>query len=314
MSDSAASRLPWKSWLFLAVPAVGLLELGAHVYQTSSAVVPDADWQAARAIVAKSATPADLVVFAPFWVDPVGRAQFGDQLATLDREARPDETRFPRAFEVSIRGAHRAELRGWREVGTERAGKVVVTTFENPAPALPKTILVSQVSPASMTVTRVDRTGESECVWSESAAPQTGGLGFGPAIPAAKFDCPGGGFVGVTVIAALDYSPRKCIYAPPQGGGSFIRIRFKNVTFGNLLHGHHGLSAEAERNKADPSVSLKFIVGDHVLGHVVHADGDGWKPFDLNTSDVANTQADLVAEVSSSSGNRRLYCFEADTR
>jgi hypothetical protein len=53
---------------------------------------------------------------------------------------------------------------------------------------------------------------------------------------------------------------------------------------------------------------------------VVHNDGDGWKPFELDTRDLAEAakasggKADLVADIESPSGERRMYCFEADTR
>jgi hypothetical protein len=46
----------------------------------------------------------------------------------------------------------------------------------------------------------------------------------------------------------------------------------------------------------------------------VHRDGDGWKPFEVDTSELAGKTTELVAEVSSPGGDRRLYCFEADTR
>ena len=101
----------WKKWAFAVVPAVGLFELAAHAVQTHS-IPASADWVAARDYVGAQAKADDLVVFAPSWVDPVGREQFGPRLATLEREGRADETRFPRALEVSIRGALRRSRAG----------------------------------------------------------------------------------------------------------------------------------------------------------------------------------------------------------
>ena len=87
---------------------MGLLELGAHVVQTHGAA-RDADWQAARDYVGSQVKPEDLVTFAPRWVDPVGREQFGPAIATLEREARPDETPLPaRLRGVDPRRARRA--------------------------------------------------------------------------------------------------------------------------------------------------------------------------------------------------------------
>lgn len=302
------TRDTWKRWAFAAIPAAGLLELGAHAVQTHS-VVPQADWKAARDWVAGQVHPDDLVAFAPRWADPIGRETFGPSIATLEREARADETSFPRAFEVSIRGSHLPAFAQWKRVGEQRFGGVTVTTWENPAPAHVIDDLVSMVDPRQM---RVER-GDAGCTFVHGGA-QSGGLGFGPAIPGDHFACPNGGFVAASVVADLDYVPHRCIYAPPPGGSGVVRIHFLDVHFGHALHGHHALYVEAERNRAGTPVTLTFKVGDDILGSVVHRDGDGWKPFELDTSALAGQNGELVAEIASASGERRMYCFEADTR
>jgi hypothetical protein len=121
------SRTSLQRWAFAVIPVVGLLELAAHAIQTHS-VAPSRDWDAARTYVASQAKPEDLVAFAPRWADPIGREHFGPGLATIDREARPDETRFPRALEVSIRGAHLPAFAGWRRASEQTFGSVAVTT------------------------------------------------------------------------------------------------------------------------------------------------------------------------------------------
>ena len=84
-------------------PRGGAPRARAHLVQTHA--VPDADWGGAglRGDAGEARRSRRL------------RAQVGrpdraralrPAIATLEREARPDETRFPRAFEVSIRGAH----------------------------------------------------------------------------------------------------------------------------------------------------------------------------------------------------------------
>jgi hypothetical protein len=289
------------------VPLVGLLELVAHGVQTCS-VVPEGDWKAARAYVSAQAKPEDLVLFSPSWADPIGRATFGAEVATLEREARPDDTRFPRAFEVSIRGSHASELAGWKRSSEQRFGRVTVTAWENPAPVRVLDDLVSMVSPQQMRVT----CGDADCPFAHAVA-QSGGLGFGPAVPADRFVCAGGGFAGMSVVADLDYVPHRCIFAPPTGN-SPLRLHFRDVHFGRLLHGHHALYVEAERNRTGAPVTITFRSGDATLGSFVHRDGDGWKPFEVDTSELSGKTAELVAEVSSPGGDRRLYCFEADTR
>lgn len=287
------------------MPAVGLIELGAHAVQTHS-VAPDRDWNDARAYVATRVQADDLVAFAPRWADPIGREIFGPGISTLEREARGDESRFPRAFEVSIRGAHVEGLHGWRRDGEQRFGAVTVTTLENPAPAHVLDDLVSLATPTRMRVSHGDR----DCPFTHGG-PQSGGLGFGPTIPGDRFVCPAGGFVGVSVVADLDYIPHRCIFAPPTGGGA-LRLRFLGVRMGQTLHGHHALYVEAERMKGTP-VTIAFSIAGSPLGSVLHRDGDGWRSFELDTSEFSGKDADLVAEISSS-GERRLYCFEADTR
>jgi hypothetical protein len=292
-----------------------VLELGAHLVQTHS-VAADADWEAARAYVKEKAAPEDLVAFAPRWADPLGREHFGT-LATFEREGRPDTTGFPRAFEVSLRAEHLPELDGWHTSEQRTFGRVTVTTLQNPRPVHVLDDLVSMVDPSRMRVWRVDGPRETECVFGHNAT-QAGALGFGPAIPGDRFSCPGS-FVGVSVAADLDYRPRRCIYAPPPGGGAFVRIRFAGVHLGRTLYGHHALYVEAERDGKGAPVTIKWTVPSadgqtSVLGSVVHHDGDGWKAFEFDTSELAGRTADIDAEISSTGSNRRMYCFQADTR
>jgi hypothetical protein len=308
---SQTSRQPLQRWAFVALPVVGLLELAAHAIQARS-TTSDPDWEAARTYVAAQAKPEDLVAFAPRWVDPIGREHFGPRLATIEREARPDETRFPRALEVSIRGAHLPAFDGWRRTSEQRFGSVMVATWENPAPAHVLDDLVSLADPQHLRVSR----GDADCNFIHGS-PQSGNLGYGPAIPGDRFTCPGNGFVGVSVVADLDYVPHRCIFAPPPGNAS-LRLRFGDVRFGRSLHGHHALYVEAERDKKGAPVTISFKSGDSTgnstIGTVVHRDGEGWKPFELDTSPLDGQHGELVVEISSPGGDRRLYCFEADTR
>lgn len=304
-----------KVWVLALLPLAGVVELGAHLWQTSH-VVPDADWVRAKELVAAQAKREDLIAFAPRWTDPIGREIFGDGLATLERVARADVSRFPRAFEVSIRGKHDPELAPWRVASEERAGGVTVRVLENPsyAPTLDDLLRHVSPSPDGMTAARRDARDQSEtpCQWSPGGA-MAGGLGAGPAIPSERFGCPSGA-VGVSVAADLDYYPRRCLLATPPGGAHALVLTFKNVKFGEVLHGHHGLYVEAERGKDGPDVSLSFRSGDVRLGKVVHRDGEGWKAFDLPTNELKGKTGDLVAEVTSPSANRRMYCFEGITR
>ncbi len=220
---------PWQRWAFAAVPAVGLLELGAHAFQTHS-VVPDSDWQGARQYVASQVHPEDLVAFAPGWVDPIGRQEFGPDVATLQREARPDETRFPRAFEVSIRGAHEASLDGWRKSEEHRFGAVTVTTLENPAPVHVLEDLVSLVEPRRLQVSRVDGDHAADCPFGHGA-PQSGGLGAGPTLPADRLHLSGRRLRRRLGRGRPEYRPHTGAHlCAAPGGRGVVRMRFLGVT------------------------------------------------------------------------------------
>lgn len=298
-------------WALCAVPLIGVVELALHVKQTTSDVVPDADWIAAREAVKAEAKPEDLVIFAPFWADPVGRRWFGDDLAGIKREARPDETRFPRAIEVGIRGEHRPELDGWKKLSEHQVGKVTIGVYENPSKFLVHVDLLDLVSPERMTVSRVEGAGETPCAWQRGVG-QAGGLGVpqGPAVPAERFVCSGGGYVGLAVLHALDHHPHLCLFVSPQGGG--IKVRFANVTFGGLLHGHSGMQWQSERTPSQERIQVAFSAFDRPIGQSAHRVGAGWTGFEFPTPELANKRGDLVAEIIGA--GPRSYCFEADTR
>ncbi len=303
--------LAWARFPIAAVPLIGVVELALHVKQTSSDLVPDADWVLARDAVKTEAKPEDLVIFAPFWADPLGRRWFGDELAGMKREARPDESRFPRAFEVGIRGAHRPELDGWKKLSERQVGKVTIGIYENPAPARVRVDLLDLAGPERMTVSRIEGTGETPCAWQRGGG-QAGGLGVpqGPAVPNERFVCSGGGYVGIAVLHALDHHPHLCLFVSPQGGN--MKVRFANVTFGSALHGHSGMQWQSERTPSQERIQLAFSAFDRPIGQNVHKVGAGWTGFEFPTPDLANKRGDLVAEIAGAGPHS--YCFEADTR
>jgi hypothetical protein len=299
-----------RRYAFLAIPAVALLELTAHVVQ-ATARIPAQDWAAARDAVKSGAGPDDLVAFSPRWVDPLGREYFKD-LATIDREARADDARFPRAFEVSIRGKHLDELDGWKIESKQRFGPITVTTLDNPSPVKIIDDLVAHTVGSRARVALLDGDKELDCRWMHGS-PQTGQIGFGPGLPADRFVCPRSAFVATSVVQATDYRPHRCIYAPPVGGSSVIRIQFADVEFGRALHGYQAISWDAARFDSPP-VTLVWKSQERILARLVERDGDGWKPFEIDTSDLAGQRGDLIAEVSAPSSSHRQYCFQADTR
>lgn len=293
------------------MPLVGVVELILHVKETTVDVVPDSDWTAARDAIKADVKPDDLVLFAPFWADPVGREFFGDDLAGIKREARPDESRFRRAFEVGIRGAHREEIAGWKKVSEKQVGKITIGTYENPRPVTLHDDLIDLATPDRLTVSKVDANGETACAWAHGAG-QPGGLGVpqGPAIPGDKWSCAGGGYVGVAVLHALDHHPHLCLFVSVQGGA--VRVKWSGVTFGNTLHGGSGIQWVNERVPSQDRVQIAFSYQGALIGTNVHRVGAGWTFFELPTPELAGKKGDLVADVVGAPP--REFCFEADTR
>jgi hypothetical protein len=101
--------------LIAAVPALVLAALSVWevwaARRDASSVPGDAAWQAAAAQVRASYQSGDLIVFAPDWVDPVGRLHLGD-LIPVATAARMDAARYGRIWELAIRDARSPDTAG----------------------------------------------------------------------------------------------------------------------------------------------------------------------------------------------------------
>jgi hypothetical protein len=293
-------------WLLCAVPLIGLAELVLHVKQTGPDVVPDRDWERAREVVRADLKPDDLVLFEPFWADPIGRELFGGEIMTLKRAGYSDFRRWHRVYEVSIRDAHEAELAGWKKVKEDKAGGVTVRLLENPdyTPVLDD--LVDLAKPDRLSVTA----GDAPCVYQHGAS--AGGSTVVPQgllVPADKFVC-SGGHVGVAVMHALDHHGHVCLYATPMS--TPLHLRFKDVAFGTRLVGHSGVQWVDERTPTPEKIELRFSAFDHVIAPVFHKVGKGWTGFELPTDEYAGKKGELVVDIDPA--KERQFCFEATTR
>jgi hypothetical protein len=120
------------------IATAGLFLLGAWEVGTmlgvKSAAPVDADWQAAAELVDAGFQKGDLIVFAPAWVDPVGRKWLGHDMS-VEMAARMDAARYATIWEVSIRGARAPETRGLSVAKSATFGAVKVRAFTHaPAP------------------------------------------------------------------------------------------------------------------------------------------------------------------------------------
>lgn len=117
-------------------PAVALVAIAVwstcRVVGAGAGVPSDAAWSAAAATVRAEHRPGELIVFAPTWIDPVGRLHLGD-LISIDMAGRLDGARYGVIWELSIRGARAPETAGLRATATAQFGGVTVRRFEQPA-------------------------------------------------------------------------------------------------------------------------------------------------------------------------------------
>lgn len=297
----------------LALPLLGLAELGAHLHFARRA--PDfAEWEALRAPLAAKKQPGELIVTAPRFIDPLVRAGLGDELMPLRDVARPDPSRYATALEISLFGERAEELRDWREREREAHGQVTVRRLENPSPAKITFDFTDHVDPAHAHVRGTEP--PMDCPWNPKARVASGGLGGHPTFPARRFECPTGLFfnVGVTVIADQDFQPRRCIWSHPLAKGELVTT-FRDVPLGRVLRGHHGMYWIIERPLTGAPVKLTVRVDGDVVGEAEHVDGAGWAAFELPLGAHAGTTAQTVEfAVTTRNYKDRHYCFEADSR
>ncbi len=88
----------------------------------------DTAWKKVSKLLRSGYEPGDLIVFAPDWLDPVGRLHLGD-LIPVEMAARMDGARYGRVWEVSIRGARAAETAGLEPRGQKIVDGIAIREF-----------------------------------------------------------------------------------------------------------------------------------------------------------------------------------------
>jgi hypothetical protein len=271
-----------------AIPAVLLAAIAIWeliAAQRAGAGVPGDDaWARAAAVVRADHRPGDLIVFAPDWIDPVGRLHLGD-LISIDDAARMDAARYGRIWELSIRGARSRDTAGLTPVETRDEGGVVVRRFER-APGEP----VGEG--AREGINRAPGTFEPLADLRERLpAARVEGV---PARPPA------------VELAEVGFAPHRCILVVPQPGVP-VRITFPGLPAGELV-GYVGLAdVFTRRDERRPGV-LTVEQAGRALAEVTAGVEDGWLRF------AARIAGGDVAFVAASAGPNRQLCFAAEVR
>jgi hypothetical protein len=303
-----------RRWWWVLLPVVGLLELVAHLHFAGRAPAAD-EWSVARELVRRLRRGGELVVVAPSWAEPLARHALGDELMPMRDLARPDESTYGAALELSILGNRASALASWRETGTHESGPFRVRALTNPRLARPSFNFVDELKPTRVRVLDQDQEQVSECRWNARARVSTGGLPGPPAFPQQRFQCAGAEhlFVGVTIIDDQQYRPRRCIWAHPPAGAERV-IEFADVPLSSQIVGYSGLPWLIMRDGLGPPVELEIRVAGETIGRVSHQDTEGWAPFAFSTSRWAGRREAVSFSVRAESAQNRHFCFHADAR
>jgi hypothetical protein len=243
MSEPGGTEAGSRRARIAAVPALLLVALAiweAIAAQRAGAGVPgDEAWARAAAAVRAGHRPGDLIVFAPDWIDPVGRLHLGD-LISIEDAARMDAARYDRIWELSIRGARSRDTAGREPAETRDEGGVVVRRFERAPGAFELLADLRALRPTA----RVEGT---------PARPPT------------------------VELAEVGFAPRRCILVVPRPGAP-VRITFPALPAGELV-GYVGLADVFTRRDERRPGRLTVEQAGRALAEVTAGVEDGWLRF-----------------------------------
>jgi hypothetical protein len=291
-----------KRWplLFAALLlALVVIETGVAVLARYR-VAGEADWQAAAATVRAGFRPGDLIVFAPVWMDQVGRSYLGD-LMPIEMVARSDADHYGRIWEVSIRGARAPETAGAQREFEHDHGLVRVARWKNPPPA-PVTVrydFTAHLAEALVTQLPVDGRGDERPCFQE---PRDGDAGFGCAST----------HVGRRTLE-IDYRPRRGVLVPVDQR-LVTRLEYSAVPLGSTLVGYTGLHDYYARKNADGPVDFAVFIDDQPVHRGRTGNADAWKRFAIDTSRLAGAPHRVRFEVSAPAPAWRNFGFHVEAR
>lgn len=297
----------WGSFAPLALPVIAVLEIVLHFVWAARAPALDG-YDVLEEPLRRLRQHGDAVVVTPRWAEPMVRRALGDEGLTLAALAGPGRGS---AVEVSLFGSTSEELEGWIVQSEERIGSFSVRRYHDPhhTPAVVDFVDAFEGVAARPAVHLVPG---AACMFNPLAQPVAGDLGGHPTWPRERYVCPGPPAVtaGVTVIADERWRPRRCVLAHPPAEGE-LAIRFSRVVLGRRLVGHGGLYWMTERARRGVPIQLRVEVDGAEVGVFIHADGDGWSPFEMDLGPPSAEPRDVVFFVSSPGQRDRDFCFEA---
>ncbi len=294
-------------WL---VGLVALTELLTHA-TVRSRVPSEADWERAAAFVRGRWRPGDLAVAAPEWASPLLRAHLRGLLSLRD-VGRSDLAGYVRLWSVSQRGHRPAEAPSAPPELRRRFGRLLVERWRLRTPRLLRD-LTGSVGEAVVEVRAPGEASWRRCPWRAMPDTSIGGLGRGPMPPERRAVCPGGGWVGLTVLEDLALRLRRCVRVP--AGRRAVRVRYQSVRVPAgarfLLHG--GLYRREERAGKGPPLWVRVMQDGEEIGRMRHRDGEGWKTLEAWPKGGSGRRSEFTVRVEGSPVSRgdRSFCWDA---
>lgn len=262
-------------------PIVALAVVAAwstcRVVGAGAGVPGDAAWARASAAVRASHQPGDLIVFAPRWIDPVGRLHLGD-LIPVEMAARMDADRYGVIWELGIRGARAPETRGLSPMWRASFGGVEVRRFERaPAEVVSDLVAIAEEAPGRLQVGGMP-----------ARAPQV-------------------------VLAEVGFEPHRCVQVVPAAGQE-VTVTFSSVALGDELVGAVGLADVFTRRDVRSPIELVVKVGGEEVARARAGVNDGWVRWRGPTTRGAADVTFVARALGGAKARDRLVCFAAEAR
>ena len=272
----------WRVAVFAGVALLGLFELGFHFYFSRAAPSLE-EWSAVRPLVSELASPGTLIVVAPEWAEPNARFALGESLMPLGHVARPDESAFERALEISILGEP-PRAAGLAARGRAQGGEVRAAFVDEPEPGARALRFRRRVEPPCATVRCCAERARAVSVRHRQGE-RTATCAGHPTFPRRRFSCPGAewSFVGI------DRHRGSGLPAAPVHLGAPVEPRHArdpsstDVPIGDHDPGLRRAAVFFERESHGSPIELTVLVGGQAVGTWKHDDGEGWKRFEFST-------------------------------
>jgi hypothetical protein len=231
-------------WPFAALFLIAVWEILAAARAGADLPAAD-DWQRAADAVREQHQPGELIVFAPAWLDPVGRHYLGD-LIPVAMAGRMDAARYPVIWELAARGARAAEIEGLSPDSAVEIGGLMLSRYRNP--------------PVEVVTDFLAR-----------FARRPPALRGGPAAPPALR------------LEEVGFAPHRCIRVVPRSDRP-VELVFDGVELGSELVGYVGIADVFTRRDHREPVALAVRVDGREVAAATAGVDDGWVRFAAATA------------------------------